>query len=119
MDSRPLPGLSIPGEEPRDRIFGMVSDGWMAFDGRWKLAKYASGEVLLFDLETDPQEQLNVAADPRHSETLRRLDAELTAEVMESALFSVRYRLAAAADLSPDRAFGREGWTRPFPHPVE
>jgi len=116
MDSRPLPGLAIPGEKQRERIFGMVSDGWMAFDGRWKLAKYASGEVLLFDLENDPQEQRNLAFDPRHAETLRRLDAEMTAEVMQSVLFCTRDRLAWAGDLSSDRAFGREGWTRPFPH---
>jgi len=115
LDSRPLPGPGMPGEKGRERIFGMVSDGWMAFDGRWKLAKYASGEVLLFDLASDPDEQQNLAADPGHAETLRKLDAEMTAEVMGSALFSMRDRLAANVDLSPDTAFGREGWTRPFP----
>jgi len=115
MDSRPLPGLGMVEEKPRERIFGMLSDGWMAFDGRWKLAKYASGEVLLFDLASDPDEQRNLAADPGHAKTLRRLDAEMTVEVMGSALFSVRDRLAANVDLSPDLAFGREGWTRPFP----
>jgi len=115
LDSRPLPGPGMPGEKGRERIFGMVSDGWMAFDGRWKLVKYASGEVLLFDLASDPDEQQNLAADPGHAETLRKLDAEMTAEVMGSALFSMRDRLAANVDLSPDTAFGREGWTRPFP----
>ena len=39
----------------------------------------------------------------------------MTVEVMGSALFSVRDRLAANVDLSPDLAFGREGWTRSFP----
>jgi len=117
MDSRPLPGLGIPAGEARDRIFGMISDGWMAFDGRWKLVKYLSGDVVLFDLENDPREQRNLAHDPDHARVLQRLDAELTAEVMESELFAVRDRLAATADLSPDRAFATEGWTRPFPHP--
>ena len=35
----------------REYLFGMVTDGWMAYDGRWKLCKYATGEHLLFDLE--------------------------------------------------------------------
>ncbi|NQU97539.1 MAG: sulfatase-like hydrolase/transferase, partial [Chloroflexi bacterium] len=116
MDSRPLPGLGIGEGQARERIFGMLSDGWMAFDGRWKLAKYASGEVHLFDLEDDPHEQRNLAADPRHSETLQKLDAEMTAEIMESVLFAMRDRLPAPVGLSADRAFAMEGWTRPFPH---
>ena len=47
MDARPLPGLGLPGDTPRDVLVGGLSSGWMAFDGEWKLAKYASGETLL------------------------------------------------------------------------
>ena len=43
----------------------------MAFDGRWKLSKYSTGERLLFDLENDPHEQRNLIADPSAAGDLR------------------------------------------------
>ncbi|MEX0926926.1 MAG: sulfatase-like hydrolase/transferase [Dehalococcoidia bacterium] len=118
MDARPLPGPGMPGEIGRDRIFGLLSDGWMNFDGRYKLHRYSTGEVLLFDMQEDPQEQCNLAGDPAHAETLRRLEAELMQEIMESMNASMDDRLAHTGDLSQDPAFGREGWQRPWPHPV-
>ena len=76
MDSRPLPGLGLMGDSPRERIIGMLTDGWCNFDGEWKLAKYATGESVLFNLIVDPDEQRNLAPDPDYSELFRRLDIE-------------------------------------------
>ena len=53
MDSRPLPGIGLTDEPARERIFGMLADRWMNYDGRWKLARYATGETTLFDREAD------------------------------------------------------------------
>ena len=60
-DAVPLPGEGMPGERGRDRIFGMLTDGWMNYDGRFKLHRYRSGEALLFDIDNDPQEQTKSA----------------------------------------------------------
>ena len=45
---------------------------------RWKLIRTPqAGEVQLFDMENDPWETLNLAADPRHARTLAQLDTKL------------------------------------------
>ena len=119
MDSIPLPGLDLTDLPPRDRIFGMLTDGWMVFDGEWKLAKYATGEVVMFNLNDDPYEQRNLAEDPNYADVYRRLDAELTRELMDSNRFAMHDRTAMASDLSQDPGFGREGWQRPYPAPVD
>jgi arylsulfatase A-like enzyme len=118
-DATPLPGQGMPGSTGRERIFGLLSDGWMSFDGRYKLHKYATGEVLLFDMEHDPQEQRSLASNPDFQNIFRRLDAELTAHIMESMQASWHDRLAHNGDLSQDPFFGREGWRRPWPHPPQ
>ena len=133
MDAQPLPGLGLTDLPPRQRIFGMLTKGWMAFDGRWKLAKYAStldpmeydtcmtssrsssGRALLFDLDNDPDELRDLAADPDCASIYRRLDDELTHELMESIALAMHDRLTAPYSLAQDEAFAREGWSWPFP----
>ena len=44
-------------------------------DGRWKHVRCAADPDLLFDLDTDPGERVNLAADPAHGDTLARLRA--------------------------------------------
>jgi choline-sulfatase len=48
-------------------------------DGRWKLIRCAADPDLLFDLDTDPAERRNLAADPAHADTLARLSAMMDA----------------------------------------
>ncbi len=115
-DAQPLPGNGMPGTSGRDRIFGLLGDGWMNFDGQYKLHKYSTGEVLLFDMEHDPQEQRNLASSADYQNVLRRLDAELTAHIMDSTRESWHDRLAQNGDMSQDPSFGREGWQRPWPN---
>lgn len=115
MDAQVLPGLGLDEPPPRTRIFGMLTKGWMAFDGEWKLCKYSIGEPLLFNLKDDPQELRNLAADPAYGEVYRRLDAELTHEVMQSMVLGMHDRLAAPYSLSSDDVMGREGWQWKFP----
>ena len=115
MDSQPLPELGLSDQPPRDRIFGMLTKGWMAFDGEWKLCKYSTGQALLFNLKEDPQEQRNLAGDPKYVDVYRRLDEELTREIMGSMVLGMHDRLASPNSLSKDEEFGREGWQWRFP----
>jgi len=48
-------------------------------DGRYKLSLCDADPAMLFDLETDPNELDNLAADPRHSEALSRLMSQADA----------------------------------------
>lgn len=115
QDSRPLPGLGLATQE-RSTLFGFVSNGWMAYDGRWKLCKYATGEQHLFDRATDPTEQQNRIDDPSAFAELRRLDDALTREIMRSMALSFNGQKVDTTGMSQEETFGKEGWQRPYPH---
>ncbi len=42
-------------------------------DERWRYIRYADGSEELYDHKSDPNEWTNIAADPRHSQTKKRL----------------------------------------------
>ena len=78
-----LPGRSLwtLGEEPERAVFseyhaaGATSGCFMLRQGRWKLIRYTGFEPELFDLEADPEERWNLAAEePR---TVARLTAAM------------------------------------------
>ena len=119
MDAQPLPGLDLAGAPPRSHIFGMLTEGWMAFDGRYKLCKYSSGEGMLFDLEKDQHEQDNLIADPGYAEVYRSLDAALTRELMSSMTFAMHDRMPSPRSMSSDEDVAREGWAWPWPSSVD
>ena len=119
FDAMPLPRLGLGPDQGRDIYFGLVGSGWMAHDGRWKLCKYSTGECLLFDMENDPHEQRNLVADPSAGDVYARLDAALTQEIMRSVVQSFHDRRVYTVDKSGDADFGREGWQRPYPQPLE
>jgi arylsulfatase A-like enzyme len=62
-------------EQVRDSIFLPFQDIMRAVrDRRWKLIQYPQiNHTQLFDLESDPHEMTNLAADPAHAETLERM----------------------------------------------
>tara|TARA_B100000676_G_scaffold311793_1_gene383086 strand:- start:1427 stop:2458 length:1032 start_codon:yes stop_codon:yes gene_type:complete len=115
-DAQPLPGEGMPGDSGRKNIFGFLQNGWMNFDGRYKLHKYRTGEVLLFDMIKDPNEQVNLYGNSEFSDVINRLESELAIELMASIDSSMDDRLAQNGDMSQDPSFGYEGWTRPWPH---
>ena len=118
MDSRPLPGLRLTDEPARERIYGMLSDGWMIFDGEWRLSRYSTGEVTFYNLHNDPQEQVNLADHPSHRELRDRLSTELDQEIMRSVRMSMHDRLADLGGMAMQLEFGYEGRSRPYPFPV-
>lgn len=70
-----MPGLGLSGESHREVIVGGLAGGWVAYDGRIKLVKYANGNVALFDMLKDPVEQINLIDSTDHAADYRRLDA--------------------------------------------
>ena len=119
MDSIPLPDLGIPTSCNRERIFGLLSDGWCVFDGTWKLVKYSNGEILMFNLLDDPQEQKNLINDESYKQIYRHLDEELTQYLMISYNSVVHDRIVDSKTLFADMRFGREGAKRTFPANVD
>ncbi|MGE9291365.1 MAG: sulfatase family protein, partial [Puniceicoccales bacterium] len=88
MDSIPLPGLPYNGEgrpdvPERDGILGAVSDGCMFLKGDWKYAKYATGEMTLFNLAEDPNEVNNRIDDPAYHEVAIRYESELSRRMLK------------------------------------
>ena len=118
MDSCPLPGIGITSGPARERIYGMLVNGWMNYDGKWKLSRYATGETTFFNLVSDPTEQVNLANDPSYFQTISRMDQEIAEEIMGSIKYAVHDRLVHGGDLSQDKRFGSEGWQRSWPVPI-
>jgi choline-sulfatase len=56
---------------------GSPTGGFMLRQGRFKLIYYIDFEPELFDLDSDPEERTNLAADPAHADTLKALEKEL------------------------------------------
>ena len=118
MDAAPLPGLGTAHEARRDAVIGILHNGWMWFDGTWKLCKYAQG-VHLFNLKDDPHEQHNLAYDPQAADVFHRMDAELTAEIMRLTAEAFFPQRAYTYSYSSSPEFGRVGWERTYPMPWE
>jgi len=116
MDSLPLPGIGIGrSDRPRESIVGMLSDGWMVTDGKWKLARYVTGESHLFNVIEDPSEQDNLFRSGYDPEIVRGLDGILYREIMPSIRVSHQDKTAFVAPPTEDKAFGEGGWVREYP----
>lgn len=115
QDAQPLPDLGLGRTPPRELVTGFLAGGWFAYDGCWKLAKYAGGDQHLFDHATDPHEQVNRIHDPTAATELRRLDDALTHTAMRSVVLANQERRVYSVDLSGSSRFGKEGWQRPYP----
>jgi iduronate 2-sulfatase len=65
----------------KDAAFTQVRDGYAVRTDRWRYIEWAAGEkgAQLYDMERDPSETTNVAADPQHAATVADLKARLAA----------------------------------------
>lgn len=116
LPSMPDPGpgeslLAIADAPDRERIVlseyhaaGSRKAAYMLFDGRHKLQHYVDEPPLLYDLQHDPDETHNLAADPAHHATLAHLEAELRARLDPEAVD----RQARADQRAMVEAFGGE-----------
>ena len=89
----------------RDSVFlSMAKTQRAVCDGRWKLIRYPAVDVTqLFDLASDPDELLNLAARPEHAERVQQLWKELErwqAAVGDDEPLRVENPKPAAIDLS-------------------
>ncbi len=123
LDSIPLPGIGVGrknGTEfpQRDCVIGAVADGCMYFDGTWKYAKYATGEMVLFNLDEDPEESRNLVRDPAHVERLIACENALNTRYFDLMFAGHRDKVVDGDNsLWSDRAFGKEGYRRTYPQP--
>lgn len=115
MDARPLPGLGLADGRAHDELIGALHNGWAIQRGTWRLAKYQTGEAVLFDLAEDPTEQRNRIDDPACRAIYRELEAALTGAVMAGIASAHDALRVGDAELSQSAAFGREGWQREYP----
>ena len=90
----------------------------MAYDGRTRLAKYSTGESLMFDLSEDPGEQRDLLKRGEGRELFRDLDAAITSQIMRSIEVGHLDKQVYVSDLSADPRFGAQGWRRRFPKPL-
>jgi choline-sulfatase len=56
---------------------GSNSGGYMLRKGRWKFHYYVGYQPELFDLDTDPEETTDLAAEPAHAETIKQMETLL------------------------------------------
>ena len=117
-DSVPLPGLGTDGPT-RQRIFGFLSNAVMNFDGRYKWVKYTAGPHLLFDLDADPQEVVDLSSTDEGRRVASRLDGELMRRMMGSIQGANSERIVAHETLYDSAAFGAFGWQRAYPQPLQ
>ncbi|WP_137701962.1 sulfatase-like hydrolase/transferase [Marimonas lutisalis] len=84
---QPLPEIAAHPADPDRAILseyhavGAVSGAFMLRKGRWKLNHYIGFRPELFDLQNDPEELTDLAADPAHADTLAVMQAELRAQL--------------------------------------
>jgi len=102
--------LARPAVSVRDRIFAhWTGSSFVTFDGQWKYALHWKNRDIdeLYDLEADPGEMTNLAADERYAdvvqasqqaifEWLRETDHPYAAVVQEQAKETVQTRLVDA-----------------------
>jgi arylsulfatase A-like enzyme len=125
-------GIDMLGEQRREVLYGDCLEtpgaSRMLHDGRHKLIWYPAGNtVQLFDLETDPQELEDRAADPAYAELRQSLESRLADQCYGADLDQgwVRDGRLEGFDPGPyrrkvDRSFtGQRGLHYPEPPPLD
>ena len=116
FDSIPLPGLPGIKTTKRNELFGYMPDGWMIYDGLYKLCKYSNGTRTLFNMKEDPEECKNLYKDKNVFKIRRNLESRLSVEIMNSIRFSFFDRQVDTINsLNEKDDFGKEAWDWDYP----
>lgn len=82
---RSLAEIAAEPDDPERVVFseyhasGSVSAGYMLRRGRWKYHHYVGFPPALFDLQTDPEELVDLGASPAHAEVRAEMETALRA----------------------------------------
>jgi arylsulfatase len=114
-DSIVLPELDLPQTRSRDHIFGATEFGLMIIADEWKLCRYKNGHVVLYNLSDDPHEQHNLACQPHTLNDLRRLDAVLQRDLIDSLMLANGDKFVEKSRYQGRGEFGQRDWQRPYP----
>lgn len=111
--------LAADGQSDR-AVFGATHRGFMVELGRIKLAKYQGGLVTLYDINLDPQEQLNLYHNPQYFEVREKLlgllnDWQIEQGLLANAEKRILYR-PGVQEGEPNGDFGARNWRRMYPH---
>jgi arylsulfatase A-like enzyme len=114
-DSIVLPELGLAQTRSRDHLFGATEFGLMVNANEWKLCRYKNGHVAFYNLSDDPHEQRNLAYQPHTLNDLRRLDALLQHDLIDSLMMSNGDKFVEKSRYQGRGEFGQRGWQRPYP----
>ena len=75
------PMLTNPSATVKDAAFSQARNGYAVRTDRWRYIEWDGGKegAQLYDMENDPAETTNLAADPKHATTVADLRARLAA----------------------------------------
>jgi choline-sulfatase len=75
------PMLQDPKAKVKDAAFTQVRNGYAVRTDRWRFIEWDGGQqgTQLYDMDTDPGETTNLAADPKHASTVNDLRARVAA----------------------------------------
>ena len=75
------PMLKDPAATVKDGAFTQVNNGFSVRTDRWRYTEWDEGKdgAVLHDMDKDPAETTNLAADPAHAATVTNLKARLAA----------------------------------------
>ena len=116
IESVPLPESDEQVE--REFIFGAINYGFMITNDEWKLCRYTEehGGDMLFNLVSDPLEQVNLANDPEYAAVKNRLDTVLADRILKSTLRAHEEKRATMLGDVGEGDFGKRGWLRRYPY---
>lgn len=124
FESIPLPmlpyrGLGRPEISERNSVLGWLSNACMYLQGAWKYAKYDTGEITLFNMDEDPQEQNNRFKDPTCQRTIQEMEQALSKEMLSLTFTGHRHLIVDKGNtLWQSKSFGDGSFVRTYPMPL-
>lgn len=100
-------------EEIREPVFGATDIGWMIRDSRYKYCICDNTTEMLFDLQEDPSEQINLVLNRKYESIKESMRQLLYKRLFNGILEGNNDLVVTGADL--DSGFFERNWMRPYP----